>query len=577
MRGKFLIAMMACASMITLNSCQQNKSNKDTNEVKHGGDAELYVNSIQNRLNAYEEVPLTADLSHLSENQKKALGILIDAGNMMNDLFWYESYGNKGALLDSLFWYMNPGTKKNVLEVDREKYPDVRKLIEINYGPWDRLDDNISFVPAFGPKPLGANFYPVNMTKEQFDQWDNPLKKSPYTLIRWNNSGQLEAIPYHQQFERQLKVVSEKLKEAANLVENEGFKKYLNMRAEALLVDNYQPSDLAWMDMKGNDLDIVIGPIENYEDKLYGYKAAHEAFVLIKDKKWSEKLDRFAKFLPELQKNLPVEEKYKKEVPGTSSDLGAYDAVFYAGDCNAGSKTIAINLPNDEAVQLQKGTRRLQLKNVMKYKFDKIMVPISNAVIADEQQQYVNFDAFFANTMFHEVAHGLGIKNTITGKGTVRDALKSYSTIIEEGKADILGLYMIEQLKKKGEIQQDLKENYTTFLAGIFRSIRFGSASSHGKANLIRFNFFNEHNAFQKNPATGKYTVDYVAFEKAMTLLSEKLLMLQGNGDLEEVKAFVEKYAVMGDELDKDLNKINSFGVPKDIIFKQGKDVLGLM
>ena len=359
------------------------------------------------------------------------------------------------------------------------------------------------------------------------------------------------------------------------MADDAGLKKYLELRAQALLDDNYQPSDLAWMDMKTNTLDIVIGPIETYEDALFGNKAAHEGYVLIKDMEWSERLARFSAYLPELQVGLPVDEKYKKETPGTDSDLNAYDVVYYAGDCNAGSKTIAINLPNDEEVQLQKGTRRLQLKNAMRAKFDKIMVPISEVLIDESQRKHITFDAFFANTMFHEVAHGLGIKNTINGKGTVRTALKEHSSALEEGKADILGLYMIQQLNAKGELTDDLKDNMVTFMAGIFRSVRFGASSAHGKANMIRFNFFKEKGAFTRNE-NGTYKVDFDKMIVAMKEMSNLILTLQGNGDYEGVAKLVTEKGTISAELQADLDRLSEANIPVDVIYEQGTEVLGL-
>ena len=410
------------------------------------------------------------------------------------------------------------------------KDENTKKFAEINYGPWDRLNGNKSFVEGIGEKPKGANYYPKDITKNEFEKSADKNKTSLYTFIRRNKEGKLTSIPYHIQFESQVKEVAQLLKEAAKLAEDKGLKNYLNLRAEAFLTDNYQPSDFAWMDMKNNTLDIVIGPIETYEDQLFGYKASHEAYVLIKDQEWSKKLAHFINFLPELQKGLPVNEAYKKETPGTDSDLNAYDVVYYAGDCNAGSKTIAINLPNDEQVQLKKGTRRLQLKNAMQAKFDKILVPIAKVLIDKNQRKYIKFDAFFANTMFHEVAHGLGIKNTINNKGTVRNALKEKASALEEGKADILGLYMVQQLHKKGEIKGDMKDYMTTFMASIFRSVRFGASSAHGVANMIRFNFFKEKGAFTKNE-DGTYKVNYEKMEGAMKDLSNLILTLQGRGD----------------------------------------------
>ncbi|BDD08445.1 hypothetical protein FUAX_08770 [Fulvitalea axinellae] len=571
---KFLGLPVAIAIALIFSSCGGSGGQKKSDGPKHGGSVEAYVNSMQTRLSQYETVKLTADVSGLSQNQQEALRLMIQAADIMDNLFWYEAYGNKGKLLDSLFW-IESDKKGTSLDLHEEVFPLVKRYIKINYGPWDRLDGNASFVKHIGAKPKGANFYPKDMTKKEFEAWDNPEKTSAYTFVRRDENGKLKTIPYREKFGRQVKRAAELLRQASGLVESKAFGEYLKMRADALLTDDYQPSDLAWMDVKDNQLELVIGPIENYEDQLYGYKSAHEAFVLIKDMEWSKRLDRYAKFLPELQAGLPVEEKYKKEVPGTDSDLGAYDAVYYAGDCNAGSKTIAINLPNDEEVQKRKGTRRLQLKNVMRFKFDKIMVPISNALLVESQRKYVTFDAFFANTMFHEVAHGLGIKNVLGKDITVRAALKDYASSMEEGKADVLGLYMVTQLSQKGELDGDLKEFYTTFLAGIFRSVRFGASSAHGRANMIRFNFFKERGAFTQD-ATGLYKVDYDKFRQAMDELSEKILMLQGNGDYEAVKAFVGRLGVVPADLEKALDKLHDFGIPKDIIFDQGIDVLGL-
>ena len=512
---------------------------------------------MQQNLDKYVSVKLTSDLSILTENERKMLPILINAANKMNALFWYESYGDKEELLNSI--------------ADN----DTKKFVKINYGPWDRIDGNKSFVEGISDKPLGANYYPKDMTKEEYENADIENKGSLYTFVRRDDNGKLYSIPFHKQFEKEVKEVSNLLLDAAKLADNSGLKKYLELRAQALLDDNYQASDLAWMDMKTNTLDIVIGPIETYEDQLFGNKAAHEGYVLIKDQAWSAKLAKFSKYLPELQKGLPVDEKYKKEVPGTDSDLNAYDVVFYAGDCNSGSKTIAINLPNDEEVQLQKGTRRLQLKNAMQAKFEKILVPISGVLIDESQRKHITFDAFFANTMFHEVAHGLGIKNTINGKGTVRNSLKEHASALEEGKADILGLYMIQQLTNKGELTGDFKDNMVTFLAGIFRSVRFGASSAHGRANMIRFNFFKEQGAFTRND-DGTFKVNFDKMEIAMKDMSNLILTLQGNGDYEGVAKLVAEKGVISNDLQADLDRLGVAGIPVDVIFEQGVDVLGL-
>ena len=589
----------------------------------------------------YTSVTLNADLSVLSERERQMIPLLIEAGQAMEEIFWMQAYGNKDTLMASI------------------DDPGLRRFAEINYGPWDRLDDNAPFIGGVGEKPKGANLYPADITEEELEAaaQANPELKSLYTMVRRDDDGALQAIPYHEYFEEQMQVAAAKLRQAATLADEGGLRRYLDLRADALLSGNYQPSDLAWMDMKDNTIDVVIGPIETYEDQLLGAKAAAETYVLIKDKAWSQRLTRYAELLPALQDDLPVPEDYKQETPGANSDLGsdlawmdmkdntidvvigpietyedqllgakaaaetyvlikdkawsqrltryaellpalqddlpvpedykqetpgansdlgAYDAIYYAGDCNAGSKTIAINLPNDEEVQLQKGTRRLQLKNAMRAKFDKVLLPIAGMLIAEDQRQHITFDAFFGNTMFHEVAHGLGIKNTITGRGTVREALKNHASSLEEGKADVLGLYMVTTLSEQGEWDGDMMNHYVTFFTSIFRSVRFGLSSAHGRANLIRFNYFKEKDAFTRDEATGVYRIDFEMMQQATNALSEQILRLQGDGDYDAVDAFVGRYMAFGDQLQADLDRLGEQGIPRDIVFEQGLSVLGL-
>ncbi len=535
--------------LVLLVSCKKEKKEISNKEVA--------LTTMQKNINEYVPVTLTSDLSKLTDNQRKMIPILIKASNIMNDLFWYETYGDKDALLK---------------RIDDK---DTKEFVEINYGPWDRLKADKPFVKGVGEKPAGANFYPVDMTKEEFNASSFKGKSSLYSFVRRDENGNLYAIPYHKQFEQQVAEVSRLLLEASKLADNEGLKTYLELRAQAVLDDDYQTSDFAWMDMKTNVLDVVIGPIETYEDQLFGNKAAHEAYVLIKDQDWSDRLAHFTSYLPELQKGLPVDDVYKQETPGTDSDLNAYDVVYYAGEANSGGKTIAINLPNDEEVQLKKGTRRVQLKNAMKAKFDKIMVPIADVLIDSSQLKHITFDAFFANTMFHEVAHGLGIKNTINGKGTVRTALQQYASALEEGKADILGLYMVQQLNLKGELTNDFKDNMVTFMAGIFRSVRFGASDAHGIANMIRFNYFKEKGAFSRNE-DGTYKVNFDKMEAAMKDLSNLILTLQGNGDYEGVAKLVSEKGIVTKSLQADLDRLRSANIPVDVVFNQGVAVLGL-
>ncbi|HMB43310.1 MAG TPA: Zn-dependent hydrolase, partial [Luteimonas sp.] len=325
----------------------------------------------QQHLNDYAVVPLTADLSAFDDKGKRMLARLVEAAQVTDDLYWLQSWPDRSGLLASA--------------------PDAatRELLALNFGPWDRLNNDTPIIAGIGPRPAGSAFYPADMTKEAFDAATLPDKTSWYTLLRRDPGGQLVTVPYHVAYRPQLERAAALLREAAALSADASFAHYLTMRADALLSDDFQPSDLAWMDMKTNPVDIVIGPIETYEDQLFGYKAAYEGLVLVKDEAWSAKLARFAKFLPSLQRGLPVPARYKAERPGSAADLNAYRAIYYGGNANVGAKTIAINLPNDEQVQLRKGTRRLQLENVMQAKFDTIMLPIARQLIAPEQLQDV--------------------------------------------------------------------------------------------------------------------------------------------------------------------------------------------
>lgn len=547
---KKLIAITLGLLVLTFTlSCKKEKEN-----IIDESQEELDI--TKNDFKIYKEITLDTDLSHLSDKEKAMIEIFIDVAKIMDEIFWYQAYGDKDELL---------GKVQNNAE---------KEHIKINYGPWDRLNNMEPFIKGFHEKPLGANFYPKDMTKEEFEAANLPDGKSLYTLVRRDENGNLYTISYHEKFKQKTQNAADLLRRAANLADDEALRNYLELRAKALETDDYLQSDLAWMDMKDNRLDFIVGPIETYEDQLFGYKASHEAYILVKDLEWSERLKKFAQFLPELQKGLPVDGKYKSETPGTDSDLNAYDVIYYAGACNAGGKTIAINLPNDERVQLEKGTRRLQLKNAMRAKFDEILLPISDVLIDESQRKYINFDAFFVNVMFHEVAHGLGIKNTVNGKGTVREALKEQQSHLEEGKADILGLYMVNQLLKKGELEGVREEYMVTFLAGIFRSVRFGT-SAHGSANMICFNYLYENGAF-KRTLDGTYIVDFDKMEEAMNGLSELILTLQGNGDYDGVVKLTEEKGFIKEELQQDLDLLKAKGIPDDIKFVQGVDVLGI-
>lgn len=540
-----IIATCVIGLSVVVSSCKSKKTEEKT-ETK---------SEIQLKVEEFAPVDLTADLSGLTENEKQIVQIFIEIADIMDDLFWKQTFGDK-TILDTI------------------QDPWVRDFVAINYGPWERLNSNQSFVPGYGEKPLGCQYYPEDMTLEEFDALEDPAKNSLYTVLRRDENGALKVVWYKDEYKEELTKVCELLDKAIALAEDEGLKNYLIERKKAFETDDYFNSDMVWMDMKNSKLDFVVGPIENYDDVLREGKASYEAFVLIKDDQKSNDLAKFVTMLPELQKQLPGDDKYKTFVPGTSSDMNVYNVVYYAGDCNAGSKTIAINLPNDDRVQAQKGARRLQLANAQHAKFDKIMMPIGELIMEPAQQQYLKFDAFFWNVTFHEVAHGLGIKQTINGKGSVDEAMKNEKSTWEEAKADILGLFLVNTLIEKGEITNITPEDaITTYIVGILRSVRFGAGEAHGKANMMCYNFFEDEGAFTRN-ADGTYHIDFEKAKSAIYNWGALILKTQGEGDYEFASKYTAEHASVSDELQKDLDRINNSGIPRDIIYNQGWNVL---
>lgn len=516
---------------------------------------------VAEKLASYKTIRLTADLSKLSDNEKKALVYMIKAAEHADNIFWMQSYGNKDSVLSRC-------TDENL-----------KQFLKLNYGPWDRLNNDQPFVAGIGPKPAGARFYPEGMTAEQYKARFGDMMSDPYSVVVINPAGEPEQAPYFMVYEKDIMGINQNMMRAAEAIGPENdrlFFEYLRSRGESMIMNNYGQSDIAWLNVTQSNLDIIIGPIENYEDKLMGTRTSFEAYVLVRDKEWGARLEKYLKFLPDLQKNLPVDSAYKSETVGNgNSQLAVFDAVYYAGDCNSGSKTIAVNLPNDEAIQRSHGTRRSQLKNVMKAKFDNMVVPISQLLIDPSQRASVNFNAFFSNVMFHEVAHGLGIKNTITGKGTVREALGPAYSALEECKADVLGLYMVTRLVDKGELEGRLEEYYVTFTASIFRSVRFGAGSAHGKANMITFNTLVANGAITRQ-ADNTYKVNVEKMRSVIEKLAGDLLVLQGDGDKIAAESYIAEKAVVSATLAADLARVNKAGIPVDLVFEQGLDVLGL-
>ena len=506
-------------------------------------------NELKAKVESYAVVEVSSPLYDvLSENDKKIVALFREAADIMDGLFWKQTFGDK-ALIEAL--------------------PDgyAKDYAMINYGAWDHLDNNSPFIEGYGEKPLGCQYYPQDMTAEEFAAFDDPDKLSLYTVIRRDENGALKTVWYRDEYKEEIEKACSLLEQAIELTENEGMKKYLVERVKAFRTDDYLASDMAWMDMKDCNMDLVIGPIENYDDHLYEAKAAYECFILLKDEKRSANLAKYVGLLPTLQKMLPCAPEYKTFVPGTSSDLNVYDAIYYAGDCNAGSKTIAINLPNDERVHAAKGARRLQLYNSMMAKFDKIMMPIGEVLVAPEQLQYLSADAFFWNVTFHEVAHGLGVKQTVNGKGTVDAAMGSEKTTWEEAKADILGLFMVSKLIDMGEITDITKEqSVATFIAGIVRSVRFGFASSHGKANMMCYNFMEDNGAFTRD-ADGRYVIDFDKAAAAIDAWAALILETQATGNFEFAQKYSSENASIRESLAADIEKVNGAGIPRDIVF----------
>lgn len=508
------------------------------------------------KVDEYAPVELKSDLVNgLSDNEKELVKIFFQIGNITDQLFWKQTFGDK-AILDTI----------------TDSY--AKDFAMIHYGVWDRLDNNKPFIEGYGEKPLVCNYYPKDITAEEFEAFQDENKNSWYTVIRRNEDGSLKSVWYHEEYAEEIGRICELLQRAVTLAEDPGLKSYLEKRIEAFRTDDYLASDLAWMDMKDSKVDFITGPIETYDDKFCENKASYESFILLKDEARSKDLAKFVAMLPALQKELPCDPKYKTFVPGTSSDLNVYDAVFYAGDCNSGSKTIAINLPNDERVHAMKGTRRLQLRNSMQAKFDKILMPIGELLISPEQQKYLKFDAFFWNVTFHEVAHGLGVKQTVNGKGSVDAAMGTEKTSWEEAKADILGLFMVTKLVEMGEITNITAEDaLATYIAGIFRSVRFGAASSHGKANMMCFNYMEKAGAFSRD-AEGRYVIDFDKAKEAVNGWAALILKTQGEGDVEFATKYRAENGGISPTLQADLDKINGAGIPRDIRFIQGEDIL---
>ena len=518
------------------------------------GDPEL-----ARKIARFSPTVLTANTSRLSPNDRKALMKIIEAAKLMDPLFLRQVWSGNEAL-------------KRKLDADKTAVGQQRlHYFLINDGPWSRLDKDEPFIDGVpSKKPAGANHYPEDMTKDEFNKWVEGLSNEEkhkatgfFYLIRRGADGKLRTVPYSEAFAELLVPAAKLLREAAALTSNETLKDYLTKRADAFASDDYYASDVAWMDLDA-PIDVTIGPYETYEDELYSYKAAFEAYVTLRDDAESAKLAKFSQYLQELENNLPMDPRYRNPKLGAASPIRVVNEVFSSGEGNSGVQTAAFNLPNDERVVKEKGSKRVMLKNVQEAKFKKTLIPISRGIL--EKVHLPIFDSFFTHILAHELMHGLGPHNITVGgeQTTVRKQLKELYSAIEEAKADITGLWALQYLIDKGVVDKKMERSlYITFLASAFRSVRFGITEAHGRGIALQFNYLTDEGAITINEKTGTFSIDDAKIKDAVTKLSREILTLQAEGSYDKAKALLDKYAVIRPPMQRALDKLKD--VPVDI------------
>jgi len=508
---------------------------------------------IESNLDNYAVVRLEvpASINDISDNGKEVLNLYRFAADEADKIFWDQNFGDK-ALMDSL------------------DYP-ARELAMVNYGPWDRLNGK-SFVPGYGAKPLGANFYPADMKAKEFDSFKDNAKNCPYTMIRRNQEGDLEAIPYHEYYKAHVDKICNYLVAAADITIKPSVREYLLKKAEALRTDDYYESELAWLDMTDSKMDLVIGPNEVDDDELRGLKASYGAVVMLKDTLHTAMLSKFSGMVPELQAMLPCEEEYKSFTPGSQNEIFACDVLYYTGKYNAGYKVIAINLPTDPKVQAEKGSRTIVFSNVIREKFNRTVFPVGQLLLDSEQKAHLDVDAFYWNVVFREVAHGLGVKETVDGRD-VNEALGADAFTIEEAKANILGVYLASKLGEKHVFPNLLqKEDFlTNFITSVIRSTRFGNEDGTGKANVMIYNYLVKNDALVKNTEAGYYTIDYPKAAQTIEKLASELLKIQATGDSSAAASLVSKYSKIPASIKEDIVALELEKIPVDIRFEFAK------
>ena len=489
------------------------------------------------------------DLSGISDNGKEVLNLYRFAADEADQIYWLQSGVDKAAI-DSL------------------SEEAARVYAGINYGPWDRIDGK-AFLPDYPEhRPLGGGFYPADMTAEEFEAFSDPSKASPYTLITRGEDGALSTVWYHDAYSEHIDKICSYLGAAADITIKPSVRKYLLGKIDALRSDDYYRSDLSWLEMSDSKMDLVIGPTETSDDALYGTKASYGAFVMLKDEQKTAQLSKFVAMLPELQKSLPGEAQYHAFNPGAASNIFACDAMYYAGSYNAGFKVIAVNLPHDPKVQAEKGTRTILFSNIIKEKFNTTVFPLGSVLLTAEEQPRLDADAFYWNIVFREVAHGLGVAETVNGKGSVKDALGNEAETWEKAKDNVLGVYLACELIGRGQIASLItrEDALTTFVASVIRSARFGDADATGRANVMIYNYLVEQNAISRG-ADGKYTIDYDAAYQSISDLGALILKTQATGDYEFASSFAAAHTEIGKDLKADFKALALESIPVDIRF----------
>lgn len=548
MKSVFLLIVLGI--VILLPGCIQNDVDKE-------------LQMLDSKIAQYAETEIGYDENLLDENQKIVVQKSYEAAKIMDELFLEQVYSKNVEIRSELESGSDPLSKKKL------------EYFEINFGPFDRLDHDKPFIGT-DAKPQGANFYPDDMTKEEFEKYvsDNPDKEkeftSEFTVIR-RIDGSLTAIPYSEYFKDKLEVATKLMREAAEYADNASLKKYLLTRAAAFETNDYYESDMAWMDLKDHAIEIVIGPYEVYEDAMFNYKAAYECFLTIVDPESSGKLEQFASYLVDMENNLPIPNEYKNYDRGGESPIVVVQEVFGAGDTKAGVQTLAFNLPNDERVRKAKGSKKVMIKNMHEAKFNKLLKPISEIVLIDEQQKHVTFDGFFNHTLMHEMSHGVGPGFiTVNGRETeVKKELKETYSKIEECKADVLGMFNNIFMIEKGVYPKEYEiELWTTFLAGVFRSVRFGINEAHGGGTAIIYNYVMERGGYEYDPVSERVKVNYDKVYNAIKDLANELLMIQAEGNYEGAKQIIQKYAVNSESMKVIIGKLSDLPVDINPRFK---------